>query len=645
MPDQPLSYHLKSPYHESITFVVPGDMQGNINFNFEIRSKGSVTTQIHGVAKHTQEVTEGEWEIQVELCESERKPFGIMQILIEITDSETMGEHDSPWLYQHVDGNKAHPLTQHDGGRRTSYKMCCDPCNRQDSWDPAWGMQLQNYDGLFPHPPEDWDVPGPEGTGVSESIAPPVAKVTAIYGVNVITPRCIFVKHRKNKFDGGVTKKVQSRFELDDEGDVNGLRVIDGIGYETTFVAQRRPDNGEVVYLSGDGTVNYQSLRFAKTWDSADCHVSVFELPGCDHRGVSTDERVMKLLRGVLDLGEDRDAELVDEESYGGVDRAKVFTTNCYEDITRTYILRVMAKLGIRRFGHYRPSLKYVMITLAAVMVFVSVLMLSAGFATDPDTVRNWSFSNNGLTYIGCQIDGDMKPGSGCWSREQMNKWIQKTHAPFSVIRWEATLYDPSMDLGLLSFAYPAHIERTEVIPRRPERGSMVVTFPVKSLERTGEMCAAWYKDCKEADYKFQHGIHKYAKQAGQQNCLMNHEMLATCQVCHTAGVYTYQITIFCVLMQGFLYIAFSQRARASTDSRCVKFFALAVNVVVLVLLVNAHLHWHNECYQQAIQSMATIVEDNFLTGFIEEPSSFLLLIPISQKMVFDSSSTTDPNT
>ena len=67
---------------------------------------------------------------------------------------------------------------------------------------------------------------------------------------------------------------------------------------------QVQPDTQELVYLCGDGTVNYCSLRHAATWNSSSCDVQVFELPGCDHRGVSTDARMLEVLCGVLGLRE-----------------------------------------------------------------------------------------------------------------------------------------------------------------------------------------------------------------------------------------------------------------------------------------------------------------------------------------------------
>ena len=43
-------------------------------------------------------------------------------------------------------------------------------------------------------------------------------------------------------------------------GDVDGLIVVNGVGYETELVAQIQQDTGKQVYLSGDGTVRVGQL-------------------------------------------------------------------------------------------------------------------------------------------------------------------------------------------------------------------------------------------------------------------------------------------------------------------------------------------------------------------------------------------------
>ena len=74
-------------------------------------------------------------------------------------------------------------------------------------------------------------------------------------GVGVPTPRSLFLRHRRGSSWGGTRSNVRSKFELDPQGDVDGLVTIDGVGFETNAVPQVRADTGERVYLSGDGTV------------------------------------------------------------------------------------------------------------------------------------------------------------------------------------------------------------------------------------------------------------------------------------------------------------------------------------------------------------------------------------------------------
>ena len=47
---------------------------------------------------------------------------------------------------------------------------------------------------------------------------------------------------------------------LSHAGDVDGLIVVNGLGYETELVAQIQPDTGKQVHLSGDGTVRVGQL-------------------------------------------------------------------------------------------------------------------------------------------------------------------------------------------------------------------------------------------------------------------------------------------------------------------------------------------------------------------------------------------------
>ena len=71
----------------------------------------------------------------------------------------------------------------------------------------------------------------------------------------------MFLKRRPVYHTGGAVDQLQPIFELDHLGDVDGLKVIDGIGWETDVVPQVQQDTGKMVFLSGDGTVSLHGQR------------------------------------------------------------------------------------------------------------------------------------------------------------------------------------------------------------------------------------------------------------------------------------------------------------------------------------------------------------------------------------------------
>ena len=373
-PQQPMDFHREHPFVETVTLVLQGDHSEELYFGFELHDTRAVKDSLEGFVRYTLPVKQCERNLELDLLDWRTgSARGRLSVRVEVTDSQTMGEVDSKWLPERGrrTGEEPHPLTAHEGGKRCRYEYnstsCCPGwcCPNAEMWDPAWGLQLQNYDGLYRHGAEAWQVPSPEGP-TSDLGPPPVQTVTAIYGVNIETPRCIFLRHRPDHYDGGRIGKVQGRMMLDTDGDVDGLRVIDGIGYETHTGIQYRPDSGEQVHLSGDGTVNYQSLRWPKTWDSETCHVTCFELPGCDHRGISSDERCMHLIRDILDIGEcadeDEEAGQVGEVADGDIEGwMQGRYRRCVDFWTRTPLCTCVAKAGLRWFGRYRGSLKGLM--------------------------------------------------------------------------------------------------------------------------------------------------------------------------------------------------------------------------------------------------------------------------------------------
>ena len=72
-----------------------------------------------------------------------------------------------------------HPLEEHMGGQHSEKSGV--------KWTPAHPLALQGYEGLHVMHADVWRVPAPLNLQVEDTAAPPVAKVTAIYGINVIT--------------------------------------------------------------------------------------------------------------------------------------------------------------------------------------------------------------------------------------------------------------------------------------------------------------------------------------------------------------------------------------------------------------------------------------------------------------------------
>lgn len=260
-------------------------------------------------------------------------------------------------------GSQLHPLEQHTGGRVSNqhWSDSCNCChtvseiigNKGLRWTAAHPLALQGFEDLHLVHADAWKVPGPAGSwpdlvdDLDARVPPPVAKVTAIYGVNVRTLRTIFLRHRDAHVTGGSVDDLEAVLQLDSEADIDGLLCYDGHGFETDGVPQIQPDTHNQVYLSGDGTVNYQSLRYCATWKDR-CDVKVFELPGCDHRGVSYDPRMLQLLRGVLGLEEPEEEQTIEGEMH----KLSELASDRFGSVTRwiagTWCCSIIAKTGFR---------------------------------------------------------------------------------------------------------------------------------------------------------------------------------------------------------------------------------------------------------------------------------------------------------
>ena len=170
---------------------------------------------------------------------------------------------DTVWRCRHNGGRSA-KADMHTFRSMFSCLKYCRERSNQTQWVPARAIALQNYEGMTQYDQSAWLVPGKFGAAemIDDQEAPPVAKVTCCYGVNIDTPRSIFVKHRKVfvSDSGEGLKEMQSPFVLDTIGNVDGLKTIDGVAFETAQSVQFRPDDDnsgklEKVWVSGDGTV------------------------------------------------------------------------------------------------------------------------------------------------------------------------------------------------------------------------------------------------------------------------------------------------------------------------------------------------------------------------------------------------------
>jgi len=339
-----LQFSNQHNFVETITLVIPAEYDGDIIIEWKILGASVPISKVQKLAAQ---------EVESDLTlifgtentpdEAEQDSFAMYDIRIEVVDSSLGDEKYMP-------SDKNHPLTAHQGGKPQAYEECCG--SAQLGWDPGFGLECQNFAGLYQHGADEWNVPAPGNTSVSELSAPPVKNVTAVYGVNLETPRTLFVRHRHLYKSGGMEPQVESRFQLDYDGDVDGLRVIDGIGYETQYVPQICPDDpsGDRVYASGDGTVNYQSLRWPMTWQSERCQVNLHELPGCDHRGVSTDNRMKQILCNILKIGDQVENDSTESKQYSA--RVK----NSIDAWTRNRVCRCVSKMGFRRLNRFRQT-------------------------------------------------------------------------------------------------------------------------------------------------------------------------------------------------------------------------------------------------------------------------------------------------
>lgn len=125
--------------------------------------------------------------------------------------------------------------------------------------------------------------------------APPVKKVTAVYGINLPTQVSSVCCRRPISRTGPGTNSTE--FIMDQSSCLkelgsSGYVIDDGQIKETSETPQKDLLTGEDIHKSGDGTVPYYSLQQCQVWKKdGPCDVHIEEIDGAEHRAILADER------------------------------------------------------------------------------------------------------------------------------------------------------------------------------------------------------------------------------------------------------------------------------------------------------------------------------------------------------------------
>eukprot|EP01094_Clydonella_sp_ATCC50884_P022494 TRINITY_DN5186_c0_g1_i2.p1 TRINITY_DN5186_c0_g1~~TRINITY_DN5186_c0_g1_i2.p1 ORF type:complete len:1026 (-),score=294.33 TRINITY_DN5186_c0_g1_i2:182-3052(-) len=134
---------------------------------------------------------------------------------------------------------------------------------------------------------------------------PPVENLWCIYGVNLNTETCYYFKKKGDSID--LDKSMDRESGRPTPNNPSGLKISGGIGYETSDTAQPMLEGNA---RSGDGTLPYSAMAYARTWQRDDHgHVDIIEIEAADHREMMSDDRVLYHMLTYLVHGENPLAE------------------------------------------------------------------------------------------------------------------------------------------------------------------------------------------------------------------------------------------------------------------------------------------------------------------------------------------------
>ena len=192
---------------------------------------------------------------------------------------------------------------------QSTSELVCDGKKRGIGYNSSCGNRLLEMEGLYDAIGlvEDTYSNDPMGpNSLSAYHAPPVKKVTAIFGINLNTEVSgVYKRSPSVRISMSSTRhKVQQMFVLDKDarlskkGHSKHLCIDGGVIYETKNTPQDIIGGG-TEKKSGDGTVAYWSLQHVRKWQGA-CDVIVHEIDGAEHRAILNDKKFHSILLELL---------------------------------------------------------------------------------------------------------------------------------------------------------------------------------------------------------------------------------------------------------------------------------------------------------------------------------------------------------
>ena len=335
-----------------------------------------------------------------------------------------------------------------------------------------------------------------------------------------------------------------------------------------------------------------QSLRHAAGWtDQSEgrCQTKIFELPGCDHRGVSSDPRMLELLRGVLGLHDQKQQQDLEDHHNQIRDRAQ----ERFGRIEHWICCALVAKAGSQSLNVLRRRFAIIIVVMAilsfGICVFISLyessndygLNKSMAWGSGGTTDNEWEFDLGVNTYAyitSLRIGGDGQGGKGGTgsstgsrgNRSNSNNDTERNECLYSYAGC-ISFYD---EYGVAGFSQYG----TVLDPRVLAKCADPPEYPCDNL--IGPGCNIGLK-------------------------------LPMCQACHDASILTSVVLLVTTLIQIPLVWLSCIRISASSDKRWRKWLILPLTLAVVFGTILVHISWRTDCFGQLEQLLEDNMADN----------------------------------